>query len=186
MRVRFLFSVLVMVLIGGCSQPESPLAKLPLKKKAAKPDPSKIVGTEVGNIMPTYMTKKLDGSQFVLADLRGRVVLLNVWATWCGPCRAETPTLNDLQATYGDKGFKVVGVSVDESGADNVKEFVATEHVRYDIAHDPEQRIANMMQTTVLPTSVVIDKSGHVVWREAGLITKGDASLTKAIETALK
>jgi thiol-disulfide isomerase/thioredoxin len=180
---RFIIAGAAMAsLFIACAKAEAPVVRA---RKPVKRDPSKVVGIEIGNLMPSYSTQMIDGGTFEVARLRGRVVLLNVWATWCGPCRAETPTLVALENEYHDRGLKVVGVSVDEAGVDQVKEFVETEKIPYGIAHDPEGRIANILQTTVLPASVVIDRAGHIVWREAGLIPPNHPSLTKAIESAL-
>src|SRR5688572_2027979 len=79
--------------------------------------------TEVGTPMPEYAAVYLDGSKFDLAAKRDKVVLLNVWATWCGPCVYEIPELQKLHEHYVSRGFEVIGVSVDESGADSVRSF---------------------------------------------------------------
>jgi thiol-disulfide isomerase/thioredoxin len=172
-------------LLTGCGRSETPAVP---KKRAAKPkkvDPRTVAGPEVGNLMPPYTTQWLDGKPFDIAAERGQVVFLNVWATWCGPCRAEMPFLQSLSETYGPRGLKVIGVSVDDSGVETVKDYLATTKIRYPIAIDPEVRIANVLQTTVLPTSVLIDRSGHIVWKSAGLLEGPEPVLTRALETAL-
>ncbi|HEX9457716.1 MAG TPA: TlpA disulfide reductase family protein, partial [Thermoanaerobaculia bacterium] len=148
-------------------------------------DPRTVVGPEVGNIMPTYTAQWLDGKPFDLAAERGHVVFLNLWATWCGPCRSEMPYLQSMQDQYAARGLKVIGVSVDEGGTADVNAFLAAQKIRYPSAIDPEGRIANILQTTVLPTSVLIDRTGHIVWKDAGMLTGPEASLTKALEQAL-
>lgn len=183
--MRGIALMLLLSVVVGCAREEAPAVLRRRPRKPPKLDPAKVVGTEVGNLMPAYDTKALDGSTIDLTALRGRVVVVNVWATWCVPCRAETPTLVAIQNQYGGRGLKVIGVSVDEGGVEGVKEFVDTQKVNYTIGLDPEGRIANVIQTTVLPTTLVLDRTGHVVWREAGMISAGDASLTKAIEAAL-
>ena len=89
--------------------------------------------------MPAYSTETLDGKHFDVAAERGNVVLLNLWATWCVPCRYEIPELQALHNRYASRGFKVIGVSLDESGADTVKQFVSEEKITYPIAltHQP-------------------------------------------------
>ena len=127
--------------------------------------------TEVGDVMPAYAAMYLDGKPFDLAsEKKEKVLLLNVWATWCGPCRFEIPQLQAMQEKYGSRGFKVVGVSVDETGADSVKQFVRDEKISYPIALDPDGKLANVLQTTVLPTSVIVDRSGRIVWRRVGAL----------------
>jgi cytochrome c biogenesis protein CcmG/thiol:disulfide interchange protein DsbE len=160
------------------------------KKSAAKPAPRAEPPpprTESGDAMPAYKAEGVDGPPFDLAQKRGKVVLLNVWATWCGPCVFEIPHLNELQKTYGPRGFEVVGVSVDDTGVEPVREFVKQRKIGYAVAIDPEGHIANLLQTTVLPTSVLIGKNGKIVWRQAGAITDNDdAKLKPAIEKALE
>lgn len=153
------------------------------EKKAAPA--ATTTGTEVGTMMPEYSAMWLDGSRFDLAERRDKVVLLNIWATWCGPCRFEIPELQTLHDRYKAKNFEVVGVSVDESGVEAVKEFVAEQKMTYPIALDAEGKLANMLQTSVLPTTVLLDRSGKIVWKRYGLIEKDDEELKGAIEKAL-
>ena len=132
-------------------------------------------------MMPAYSTETLDGKRFDLSAEKGNVVLLNVWATWCVPCRYEIPELQKLHDRYVKSGFKVIGVSVDESGADNVKQFVSEEKITYPIALDAEGRVANVLQTTVLPTSVMIDRRGRIVWRKVGAVMPNETSALDAL-----
>jgi thiol-disulfide isomerase/thioredoxin len=142
--------------------------------------------TEVGTPMPEYAALNLDGSKFDLAAKRDKVVLLNVWATWCGPCIYEIPELQKLHEHYAPRGLEVIGVSVDESGAESVRSFVAEQKkMAYPIVLDAEGKIANLLQTTVLPTSVLVDHKGRIVWKKYGAILEGDEELKKAIEAAL-
>lgn len=139
----------------------------------------------VGSMMPSYTASSLDGRKFEVASERGNVVLLNVWATWCGPCRYEIPALQKLHQKYEQRGFKVVGVSIDEGEAGPVKRFVTEHAMQYPVVLDPEGQLATMLQTTVIPTSVLIDRKGKVVWKKYGAIEENEEPLTKAIEAAL-
>ena len=187
----------VIALLFGCARHEthtSAPAKT-AKNAAAKPSTSTPVTeeaadaasarTEVGDPMPAYSAKYLDGKALNLAAEKSNVVLLNVWATWCGPCRFETPELQTLQNQYAGRGLKVIGVSVDEGEPAAVKTFVAEEKINYAIAVDPEGRIANLLQTTVLPTSLLIGRDGRILWRQIGAIMPNDAKLKMAIEKAV-
>ena len=135
--------------------------------------------------MPAYTATYLDGKPLNLASEKGNVIFLNVWATWCGPCRFETPELQALQNQYAAKGLKVIGVSVDEGETSAVKTFVTEQKITYPIAVDPEGRIANLLQTTVLPTSLLLDRNGKIVWRQIGAIMPNDAKLKAAVEKAV-
>jgi cytochrome c biogenesis protein CcmG, thiol:disulfide interchange protein DsbE len=142
-------------------------------------------GTEVGALMPEYSAMFLDGSKFELEGRRGKVVLLNLWATWCGPCRFEIPELQAIHDRYKEKNFEVVGVSVDESGIESVRDFVKEHEMTYPVVLDAEGKLVNVFQTSILPTSVVIDRSGKIVWKKLGAIMPEDEELKKAIEGAL-
>jgi len=134
--------------------------------------------------MPAYNAELLDGSSFNVGNERGNVVLLNLWATWCGPCRFEIPELEKLHKEYAAQGFKVVGVSLDESGKEAVQQFVDENAMTYPIALDPEGRLANVFQTTVIPTTVLIDRSGNIVWKKLGPVQLND-ELKQALDKAL-
>jgi len=151
--------------------------------QAAPETPS--ASTNVGDPMPAYSAKKLDGSNYDLGGEKGSVVLVNVWATWCGPCRFEIPELQKLHDEFAKRGFKVVGVSVDQDDTKVVKDFVAEQKMTYPVVLDPDQRIASLLQTTVLPTTVLLDRKGKIVWRMVGAIPGGDPTLKKALSAAL-
>jgi cytochrome c biogenesis protein CcmG, thiol:disulfide interchange protein DsbE len=140
---------------------------------------------EVGSAMPRYTAQTIDGKKFDVAAERGKVVLLNVWATWCGPCRFEIPALDKLHAKYQAKGFEVVGVSIDEGEPAPVKQFVSEHEMHYPIVLDPDGKLANLFQTTVIPTSVLIDRKGKVVWKKYGVIEENEAQLLSAIKKSL-
>jgi len=125
-------AILLLFVAVACQKHETAVA--PPAKAAAKPATStapapKTPRTEVGDSMPAYSAQYLDGKPFDLASKKGNVVFVNVWATWCGPCRMEIPELQKLHDKFAPRGFEVVGVSVDDTGADGVKKFVADEKI---------------------------------------------------------
>lgn len=140
-----------------------------------------------GEVMPAYTAKLLDGKSFDVAAEKGNVVLLNVWATWCAPCRGEIPELQALHTKYDARGFKVVGVSLDEGGNAEVKKFVAANKITYPIAIDADLKIANVLRTTVVPTTVLIGRDGRIIWRKVGAVQPNEtAALDSLIEQTLK
>jgi len=141
--------------------------------------------TEIGAPMPAYTAKMLDGSTFDVAKEKGNVVFLNLWATWCGPCRYEIPALQAMHDKHHGDGFKVVGISLDENGADPVKQFVSEKKMTYPIAIDADGNLASLFHTTVIPTSVLIDRQGRIVWKKYGAIIGEEKSLDGALEKAL-
>lgn len=140
---------------------------------------------DVGQAMPPYTTELLDGKKFDIAAERGNVVFLNLWATWCGPCRYEIPELQSLHQKYAARGFKVVGVSLDDTGVGGVKQFVSQHSMTYPVAYDPDGKIATIFQSSVLPTSVIVDRSGKIVWKKFGAVSMDDPSLNEALTKAL-
>lgn len=141
---------------------------------------------ELGAAMPAYSAQRLEGGSYELAAERGKVILLNIWATWCGPCRYEIPELVKLQNTYGKEGFEVVGVSVDgPETADEIAPFVQAAGINYPIVLDPDGAIADMFETNVLPTSALIDRDGKVVWTHMGVVESDDDELLSVLKEAL-
>jgi len=180
-----------LVVFAACRQREQAVTTTTATKPvtrgtpAGSAPPATTTGTDIGSVMPEYSALWLDGSKFDLASKRDKVVLLNLWATWCGPCRYEIPELQTLHAKYQPKGFEVIGVSVDESGADSVKQFVAEQKMTYPVALDPEGKLAGILQTSVLPTSILLDRNGRIVWKHYAAIMPDDKELVQAIEKAL-
>src|SRR5882724_276253 len=189
-------AALALVFATACTKNETPVSSTRSKKATSKSNSSSTsqsetgaepasARTEVGDLMPPYSATYLDGKPMNLAGEKGSVIFLNVWATWCGPCRFETPELQALQSQYAANGLKVIGVSVDEGDTAAVKTFVEEQKISYAIAVDAEGRIANLLQTTVLPTSLLIDRNGKIVWRQIGAIMPNDAKLKAAVEKAV-
>ena len=175
---------LLLAFAAACSKEHAARPKVVAKKKPIAPVTAG--RADVGDVMPGYSTDYLNGNRFDLAAEKGNVVLLNLWATWCVPCRYEIPELQKLHDRYASRGFKVIGVSIDESGVDSVKQFAEEEKITYPIALDADGHLANVLQTTVLPTSVVIDRNGRIVWRKIGALMPNEiASLDALVQRTL-
>jgi thiol-disulfide isomerase/thioredoxin len=102
-------------------------------------------------------------------DYKGEVVLLNIWATWCGPCRVEMPSMQQLEETLGPKGLKIVAVSVDVPGMEpRINEFAEELKLSFEILHDPSQRIEQIYQTTGVPETFIIGRDGKLRRRVIG------------------
>jgi cytochrome c biogenesis protein CcmG/thiol:disulfide interchange protein DsbE len=147
--------------------------------------PQAASGINVGDAMPAFEAPLLDGAKFDVANEKGNVVLLNLWATWCAPCRDEIPELEQLHKQHSGDGFKVVGISLDEGEVDAVKEFVRTHGMTYPIALDPEGKLTGVLQTGVIPTTVLIDRNGTIAWKKYGMIERNDSTLQAALKKAL-
>ena len=102
--------------------------------------------------------------QFVrLADLRGRPVLINIWATWCSPCREEMPSMNALYKDYGAKGLAMVAIATDTGGKAVVTPFIQTYGLTFPVLLDPQDIVGRQLQVSGLPTSYLLDKRGRVI-----------------------
>ena len=109
------------------------------------------------------------GTTRTLVDWRGKVVLLNVWATWCSPCRKEMPALDRLQQKLGGTEFEVVALSIDRGGAADVRRFYEEIGVRaLAIYVDPESEATAKLRTLGVPTTLLIDRAGRELWRKTG------------------
>ena len=118
---------------------------------------------------PDMAARTIDGRHIRLSDLRGKVVLLNFWATWCPPCRAEVPDLVRLQEKYQDS-LVIVGISEDEGDLDAVTRFVAEHRINYPVVMSTPA-IAQMFPDIVsLPTTILVDRDGHVAQRHIGML----------------
>lgn len=137
---------------------------------------TRILGDElfpvsVGSRAPNFRAQSLDSAQVqrTLADYRGQVVLLNVWATWCAPCRVEMPSIEELQRAMGPKGLKIVAVSIDQPGQEQtIRDFVREYGLTFDILHDGSGEINKQYQTTGVPETFVIGRDGTIRKKEIG------------------
>jgi cytochrome c biogenesis protein CcmG/thiol:disulfide interchange protein DsbE len=141
---------------------------------------------DVGLAVPAYSAVTLAGDSTTLQAQQGKVVLLNVWATWCHPCRAEIPELEALHHKYQGRGLHLVGVSVDAAGAQaDIRDFMREFPMSYSIWLDPEERVSTQFLIFGVPSTFLIDKQGILRWRHTGPIRKGDTTLTTALERLL-
>ena len=108
------------------------------------------------------------GDSVSVSDYRGQVTLVNIWATWCGPCREEMPSMQQAFAELKDRGFAIAAVSIDEGSVDDVRSFQREYGLTFDILHDRTGRIQQLYQTTGVPESFLLDRDGVIVKRLIG------------------
>jgi cytochrome c-type biogenesis protein len=114
-------------------------------------------------------------------------VLLNVWATWCHPCRDEIPELQRLYERYRGRGLEMVGVSIDAAGADDaIADFARRYGMTYPVWRDPDETVSATFLVIGVPATFLIDSSGILRWKKTGPIGPADRSLTSAIEQTLR
>ena len=120
-------------------------------------------------LLPEVQFVNADGKPVSLKDWRGKVVLLNLWATWCAPCRGEMPALHRLQSALGSDKFEVVALAIDKSGLAGARKFLdETKAQKLKLYADPTARLGNEFKVVGMPTSILIDKEGHEVGRLIG------------------
>lgn len=123
----------------------------------------------VGQPAPAYATRTLQGDSASIAALRGDVVLLNIWATWCAPCREEMPSIQALHERFADDGLRVVAVSIDQPGFERtIVEFARELALTFEILHDATGRIQRAYQTTGVPETFVIGRDGVILRKQIG------------------
>jgi len=145
------------------------------------------------NKVPDFSLYSSDGDLYHMRSLEGKVVLLNFWATWCGPCRMEIPEFNELYRTYNEQGFEILGVSVSDSKK-QLQNFVKAFKVEYPLLYGTSREINKIMKdyggVYAVPSSFLINKKGKIIWRYPGAILKEYdpqtfAALVYEIEKAL-
>jgi peroxiredoxin len=156
-------------------------------------DPNGAIGVRPGQIAPELAVQRPDGTTFQLtdvdgrpirlSDLRGKAVWINFFASWCPPCQSETPVIRDVADRYRDRGLVVIGISVQESSAENVKAYAAKYQLAYTIAADVTGEIFRVFRPPGLPTQIFIGPDGAIrsyvlaPLTEAGAIAQVEAIL---------
>ena len=135
------------------------------------------------SVAPDFSLESLDGKTMRLSDLRGKAVLLNFWATWCGPCKIEMPWFVDLQKQYGSQGLQIVGVAMDDASREDIAKFAKDMGVNYPILIGKEAVGDQYGGVPALPESFLISRDGKIVDKIIGL--RGKADIEEAIKKAL-
>jgi peroxiredoxin len=134
-------------------------SKVPDEVAAGHDDRSPL--PEKGFVAPDFTLEMLDGTETTLSDLRGQVVLINFWATWCPPCRAEMPAIQEVYNRYRDRGFVVLAVDLRESDA-RVKDFVEQMELTFPILMDRDEEVSERYRIRSIPTTYFVDRAGVI------------------------
>jgi len=127
-------------------------------------------GHQVGAPAPEIRVESLGGKALGLSDYRGKVVLLDVWASWCAPCKQELPVLDDMAKRLRGDGVEILAVSIDQERANLMKFLRAKPHWSLTVAHDPKGEIADRLAPDKMPTSYVIDREGVIRYVNSGFV----------------
>lgn len=143
-------------------------------------------GLKPGNAAPEFTVPLADGSRYQLTDLdgkpitlaalKGKVVWINFWASWCPPCQQETPILRELSERYRDRGLEIVGVSVQETSADDVKSYAQRYQLPYTIGFDGSGHVFRTYKVYALPTQFFVDTNGTIVQVVNGPVDEAGAA----------
>jgi thiol-disulfide isomerase/thioredoxin len=160
--------VLTAALLGcGCGREQTAHADA-VRAKQDAPSAKVVQFVKNPDAAPFFQLNDLDGKPVSLAAAKGKIVILNFWATWCGPCRAEVPDLVELQKRYADK-LEIIALATDEDDPDEVRRFVLQSGINYRVAMASEEVLRNYGGIAALPTSFVIDPQGRIVQKHVGL-----------------
>lgn len=174
LKIGFIFCFLTILALSayGEPSPNEPISNVTLNGPAtavsSKQDVPTLRFVKNPDPAPIFALNDLEGKSLSLSSFSGKVVLLNFWATWCGPCRSEIPGLIELQAKYQDR-LQVVGLSTDEGPTDIVKRYVERMHVNYPVAIATPEVAQKYGGILALPTSFLLDVQGRVVQKHIGL-----------------
>jgi peroxiredoxin len=140
-----------------------------------------------GESAPTFSLRDINGKQVSLEDYKGSVVLINFWATWCGPCQTEMPHLEKIYTEHKDKGFVVLAVSADDArNASKVKPLIKRNGYTFPVLLDKDSSVVNQYNPeSVLPYNVLINKEGNVIWRKVSYAPGEEVEIREKVEEAI-
>ena len=140
---------------------------------------------EVQGKAPDFTLKSSSGKNLKLSEHRGEVVLLNFWASWCGPCRKEMPYLEQIQEKYSDYGFTVMGVNVEEDSS-KAKKMLKDIPVSFPILYDTTNSVSKAYKVSAMPTTVIIDRDGNMRYLHKGYKSGDEATYKQWVKKLIR
>jgi len=140
---------------------------------------------EVGGTAPDFTLKSRNGENIKLSELRGEVVMVNFWASWCAPCRQEMPLLEELYDRYADLGFTLLGVNVEED-SNAALELLKEIPVTFPILLDTENRVSRLYKVVAMPSTVILDRDGRVRYVHKGYLPGYEDEYRKQVKELIR
>lgn len=163
----------IAILVGGCT-PGTPSGNATLNVNE---------GIAIGNRAPDFQLPTMDGKTVKLSDYRGKPVLLNFWATWCGPCRYEVPFLEQINDTYTSQGLVMLAVDIGEN-ATTIQNFMTSLNVSLPVLMDANSAVSKKYGLTGIPTTLLLDKDGIIRFKIIGAF-QNKAAIEEALKTIM-
>jgi len=167
--------------ILGCGEDESN----PGEKAPVPPTPELKESPEEGFLAPDFTLQDLAGKSHTLSDLKGRVVMVNIWATWCGPCKREIPSLVRLYQSRREKGLEILALSVDRTSPERVASFADRYQMNFPVLLNPRGDVGNKYWARSIPSTFLVDKKGVIRWKVIGTREWDDAQALARIDPLL-
>ena len=139
----------------------------------------------VGDAAPDFALTTLDGKNVRLKEFRGQVVLVNYWASWCGPCRQEMPLLEDMYKKYNKLGFTILGVNVEQDNS-KAKAYLRDVSVTFPILLDPQNIASKLYNVNAMPTTIIVDRNGKIRFSHEGYKPGYEETYKKQIKELIK
>jgi peroxiredoxin len=192
-RVKLLSTIagaalLVSVLLIAFSQIRRAIAPAPQQmEESSTPNSEEHGPVAAGQKAAPFKLMDLQGDSVSMADLHGKVVFLNIWATWCAPCREEMPSMEKLyERLQGDKGFVMLAISQDTSSREEVMAYVKKHGYHFDVLLDPKNAVAEAYNVSGVPETFIIDREGRIVAHHSGAFDWSQPAIRDAVEELLK
>ncbi len=177
--------LLTVILLSGCQSPKTvtqpapvpPVTQpvpLPPATTPLPPAPTIPIGVSIGNLAPDFQLRTLTGDNISLSSLRGKPVLINFWATWCGPCKAEMPYLQQINDTWSAKGLVLLAVDIGEKPA-TIEKFMNELNLSMTVPMDSDGKVAKAYLIGAIPTTFLIDKDGVIRQKIVGAFPSAEA-----------
>ena len=162
-RIAIISVLLIGLIILSCGRKDPPGNKAGEVKKNRE-------GTSDAKIAPDFTLKNLQGKEVGLKEFRGKVVLLNFWATWCSPCRVEIPSMVELYSKYKGRGLEIIGVNLDQLGKSEVEKFSREHKMNFPVLLNPSGNVASLYGVRAIPTTFFLDRNGKISGKISGAV----------------